>query len=209
MTYFTKETLKFLADLEKHNERAWFEKNKARYEEAVKEPSLRLIADTASKLGWDGKLMRIHRDVRFSKDKSPYKTNIGIGFHPRGLPKAPLLGGIYLHVMPKESFVAAGSWQPEPAVLSKIRDAIVARPAAWEKARKVGLDDDVEGLKRAPKGFDPEHRYVEDLKRKSFTASTDLTPAQVTSDELPKLLVAAEKRMRPLNDFLAGAVKTS
>lgn len=207
MSYFTRDTLRFLADLEKHNDRAWFLKNKARYEEHVKEPAGRLIADTASKLGMDGKLMRVNRDIRFSKDKSPYKTNIGIGFHPRGVPKGALVAGLYLHVSPKESFIATGVWQPEAAMLSKIRDAIVARPAAWKTARRVGLDDDETALKRAPKGFDPEHAFIDDLRRKSFTASRMLTPAQATSDALPKLLVAAEKRMRPLNEFLAAAVK--
>lgn len=206
MAYFTRDTLRFLAELEKHNERPWFEKNKARYEEHVKAPAGRLIADAGSKLGMDGKLMRIHRDIRFSKDKSPYKTNIGIGWHPPGVPKGPLVGGLYLHVSPKESFIATGCWQPEAPVLGKIRDAIVAKPDAWRKARKAGLDDDVEGLKRAPKGFSEDHPFIADLKRKSFTASTMLTPAQATGDALPKLLVAEEKRMRPLNAFLIDAL---
>lgn len=225
MAYFTKDTLKFLAELEKHNERAWFLENKKRYDEFVQAPAGRLIADVSSKLDMDGKLMRVYRDVRFSKDKTPYKTNIGIGFHPRGVPtaprpsgrgssaavpspprKGPLVAGLYIHVSPKESFVATGVWQPEPAILTKIRDAIVDDPAAWKKARKVGLDDDVEGLKRAPKGYDPEHEFIGDLKRKSFTASTMLSSAQVTSNDLPKLMLAAEKRMRPLNKFLAAAV---
>lgn len=207
MAYFTRDTLRFLAELERHNERAWFLENKDRYEAHVKEPAGRLIADVGPKLGMDGKLMRVNRDVRFSKDKSPYKTNVGIGFHPSGLPKGPLIAGLYLHVAPKESFIATGVWQPEPAILGKIRDAIVARPAPWKAARKVGLDEDETALKRAPKGFDPEHPHVEDLKRKSFTASVPLTSAQATSADLPKLMVAAEKKMRRLNEFLAAAVR--
>lgn len=206
MSYFTAGTLKFLAELEKHNERAWFEKNKARYEELVKEPAGRLVADTAPKLGMDGKLMRIHRDVRFSKDKSPYKTNIGISFHPGGA-KGGLLGGLYLHVTPKESFVATGAYQPEAPVLAKIRDAIATKPAAWTKARKVGIDEDPDALKTAPKGFDPEHAHIVDLRKKSFTASVDLAPRQVTSDDLPKTIVSAEKKLRPLNEFLIAALK--
>lgn len=207
MAYFTRETLRFLSDLEAHNERGWFLANKARYEEHVKEPALRLIADAGGRLGLDGKLMRVNRDVRFSKDKSPYKTNVGVGFHARGLPKAPLLGGLYLHVHPKERFIAGGAWQPEPRVLARIRDRIVARPEAWKKARRVGLDEDETALTRAPQGFDPAHAFVEDLKRKSFTTSTDLTAAQATSADLPKLLLAAQTRMRPLNDFLAAALR--
>lgn len=207
MAYFSRETIKFLSELEKHNERPWFLANKARYDEHVKEPAGRLIADVASKLAMDGKLMRVNRDIRFSNDKSPYKTNVGIGFHPRGVPKGPLVAGLYLHVSPKESFVATGVWQPEAPILTKIRDAIVDKPAAWKVASKVGLDDGEDTLKRAPKGYDPEHPLIEDLKRRSFTASTMLSSAQVTSDELPKLLLAAEKRMRPLNAFLGAAVK--
>lgn len=205
--YFSRETLRFLSELEKHNERAWFEPNKARYEEHVKEPAGRLIADVGARLRMDGKLMRVYRDTRFSKDKTPYKTNVGISWHPPAVPKAPLLGGVYLHVAPKESFVAAGVWHPERDVLGKVRDAIVAKPAAWAKARKVGLDEDEEGLARAPRGFDPEHKFVDDLKRRNFTASVDLTDAQVTSDALPKLVVDAEKKLRPLNEFLVAAVR--
>lgn len=206
MPYFTRETLRFLAELEKHNERAWFERNKARYEEHVKAPAGRLIADVSSKLGMDGKAMRIYRDIRFSKDKSPYKTNVGITFHPRGLPKGTLIGGIYLHVAPKESFLASGAWHPEPRILAQIRDGIVALPAEWKKARKIGLDEDEEALKRAPKGFDPEHPFIEDLRRKNFTASIELTDAEVCAEDLPKRIVAAEKKLAPLNAFLAKAL---
>ena len=205
-TGFPVAALDFYDDLEVDNTKSFWEKHKAVYDEAVKGPMTALCAALAPEFG-EAKVFRPYRDVRFAKDKTPYKTNVGIGFHPRGVPKGPLVAGLYVHVAPKESFIATGVWQPEPALLSKIRDAIVERPDAWAKARKVGLDDDVEGLKRAPKGFDPEHKYVEDLKRKSFTASTMLTPAQATSADLPKLMVAAEKRMRPLNDFLGAAVR--
>lgn len=207
MPYFTKGSLRFMTDLEKHNNREWFLANKERYESDVKEPAMRIIADVSSRLKMDGKLMRVYRDVRFSKDKTPYKTNVGISFHPRGLPKGPLIAGIYLHVAPEESFVATGVWHPEAPVLTKIRDAIVEDPAAWKAARKVGLDEDEEALKKAPKGFDPEHPFIEDLRRKNFTASAKLSDKQVGSDELPKLVLAAEKRMRPFNEFLWAAVK--
>lgn len=207
MPYFTKASLRFMTDLEKHNKREWFLANKDRYESDVKEPAMRLVADVSTRLNMDGKLMRVYRDIRFSKDKTPYKTNVGISFHPRGLPKGPLIAGLYLHVAPEESFVATGVWHPEPPVLTKIRDAIVEKPAAWKAARKVGLDEDEDALKKAPKGFDPEHVFIEDLRRKNFTASTTLTEKQVASDDLPKTLLAAEQRMRPLNDFLAAALK--
>ncbi len=203
MAYFTKETLRFLADLEKHNEKAWFEANKARYEEHVKEPSARFAATVGAKLGLEPHVMRIYRDVRFSKDKSPYKTNIGIGF---GHGRAVTAPGFFLHAAPKESAIYAGVWHPEPPALQRIRDGIVAKPAAWKKARAVGLDDDEEALKRPPRGVPPDHPHVEDLKRKSFTASVPLKATDLTAEDFDKRFVAGAKKMAPLNDFLASAL---
>lgn len=201
---FTKDTLTFLRDLETHNDRAWFAKNKPRYEEHVKAPSEAFAGLVAPKLGLDAHVMRIYRDTRFSKDKSPYKTNIGVGFSPRGkvTEGAP---GYYLHVQPGESFAGVGSWQPDAPALAKIRDAIVAKPAAWAKARAVGLDDDEGALKKAPRGYDPEHEFVDDLRKKSFTASVKFTDAQVVAKDFPAKYVAAAKKLAPLGKFLADA----
>jgi uncharacterized protein (TIGR02453 family) len=203
MAHFTKETLRFLADLEKHNEKAWFEANRARYEEHVKEPSARFAASVGAKLGLEPHVMRIHRDVRFSKDKSPYKANVGIGF---GHGRAVTAPGFFLHAAPKESAVYAGVWHPEPDALSHIREGIVARPAAWKKARAVGLDEDEEALKRPPRGVPPDHPFVADLKRKSFTASVKLKDADVTAPDFDARFVAATKKLAPLNGFLAKAL---
>lgn len=207
MAYFTRDTLRFLVELEAHNDRAWFAANKERYDALVKEPATRLLADVGTRLKMNGKLMRVHRDTRFSKDKTPYKTNVGLAWHPPGLPQGALVAGLYLHVHPDERFAAGGVWQPEPAILAKVRAAILAKPADWKAARKVGLDEDESALKRAPKGVDPDHPLVADLKRKSFTASVPLSLAQVTSPKLAETLLLAEKRMRPLNAFLAKAVR--
>jgi uncharacterized protein (TIGR02453 family) len=204
MAYFTKETLRFLADLEKHNEKPWFDANKARYEEHVKEPSARFAAAVGAKLGLEPHVMRIYRDTRFSKDKSPYKANIGIGFGHGAAEASP---GYFLHAAPKESAIYAGVWRPEPPALARIRAGIVAKPAAWKKARGAGLDEDEEALQRPPRGVPPDHPFVEDLKRKSFTASVPLGASDVTADDFDKRFVAAARKLAPLNDFLAAALK--
>ena len=199
-SYFTKDTLKFLKDLEKNNNKAWFDANKPRYEEHVKEPSARFAAAIGSKLELEPNVMRIYRDTRFSKDKTPYKTNIGIGF---GHGKAVTAPGYFLHAGPGESAIYAGVWHPEPPVLARIRAGIVAKPAAWKKARAVGLSEDDERLKRPPQGVPADHPYVEDLKRKSFTAGIELQDADLTAPDFDKRFLAAAKKLKPLNDFLA------
>jgi len=206
MSYFTRATLRFLTELEEHNERPWFEANKARYQADVKEPADHLLRDAGAALGMAGRVMRIHRDVRFSKDKSPYKTNLGIVLQPSGAPKGTLVGGVYLHVTPRENFIACGLWHPSAPQLAAVRDAIVADPTAWKRARKVGLDEDDEALQRAPRGFDPDHPLIDDLRRKNFTSSLELTPAQMCGDDLLERVVAAEKKLRPLNAFLLKAL---
>jgi uncharacterized protein (TIGR02453 family) len=206
LEHFSKETLAFLRDVAKHNDRAWFAENKPRYEEHVKEPAERFAAEVALKLGMEPHVMRIYRDTRFSKDKSPYKTNVGVGFHKGAGRVTEGAPGYYLHVEPGASFAACGMWQPDPPALAAIREAIVAKPAAWAKARKVGLSGDGEALKKAPRGFDPEHEHVEDLKRRSFTASVGLADAQVASPGFARTYVAAARKLAPLGAFLADAV---
>ena len=202
---FTRDTLAFLRDIAKHNDRAWFTANKARYEEVVKTPSEEFAAAVATKLKMEPHVMRIYRDTRFAKDKSPYKTNIGIGFHRTGGRVTEGAPGYYLHIQPGESFAGVGMWQPEAPALAKIRDAIVAKPAAWAKVRKIGIDNDGDALKKAPRGYDPEHKFVDDLKKKSFTAGVQFTDAQVISPKFAATYVAAAKRVAPLGKFLADA----
>ncbi|MGD8321387.1 MAG: TIGR02453 family protein, partial [Gemmatimonadota bacterium] len=134
--YFTRETFAFLEELADNNERAWFGANKGRYEDHVKVPALRFIQDFAPHLArisahftaGPRSLFRIHRDVRFSRDKSPYKTHLGIQFrHDAGRNvHAP---GYYFHVEPGEVFVALGLWHPDGPATRKIREAMVEDPA--------------------------------------------------------------------------------
>ena len=195
--HFSPALFKYLKDLRANNEREWFNANKDRFVDEVKRPALDFIVDFGSRLQKisphfmsdprpvGGSLFRIYRDVRFSKDKSPYKTHAGLHFrHLAG--KDAYTPGFYLHLEPGASFVGVGLWHPDNPTLKLIRDAIVADPRKWEKAvgnlrfRK-NFTVTGESLKRPPKGFDPEHPLVEVLKLKDFTAFTPLTQKQVTS----------------------------
>jgi uncharacterized protein (TIGR02453 family) len=214
MGYFDAETFSFLGDLKRNNDREWFATNKERYERSVKEPFLSFINDVGPELRGisrnlvadprpvGGSMFRIHRDVRFSKDKSPYKTHLGAHF-PLG--KGMAAPGYYLHLEPGECFVAGGMWMPEPPVLQKIRERIAERPADWKRARR-RLDPDEGALKRPPRGFDPAHPLIEDIKRKSFTASVPLSDAQMKRGDLTKTFVRSCEQISPLMRFLATSV---
>ncbi len=176
---FTGDTLQFLADLEQNNDRDWFVANQQRYEAHVREPARELIrrmsphitsrvsahfAPSDKKLG--GSLMRIYRDVRFSRDKSPYKTNIGI--HIRQVGGKDMHGpGLYVHIDLNECFIGVGSWRPDADSLSQIRRRIAEAPGEWKAAR----DDQRfrryfrlggESLERIPRGYDDGHPFAED-----------------------------------------------
>lgn len=216
----TPATFRFLRELAAHNDREWFQANKARYLEEVRDPLLRFVADFAPRLAKltknlvadprpvGGSLFRIHRDTRFSKDKSPYKTHAGLTF--RHVDGRDVHGPIYyLHVQPGRVFMAGGMWHPESDSLRKIRDAIVAHPARWKRVRAsrgVGLDDGHERLTRPPRGYDPEHPLIEDLKRKSFTSSTSFTQKQACGSDFVEHFARECRRKTPLMEFLTNAV---
>ena len=190
MPYFTEDTFAFLADLAAHNDREWFKAQKARYEDTVKGPAIQFILDFGPRLRSvsphfradprpnGGSLFRIYRDTRFSRDKSPFKRHAGIQFrHDAG--KDAHAPGFYLHVEPGACFVGLGSWRPGGKALRKIRQGLVEDPRGWNRAvagdefrERFELSGD--SLKRPPRGFDPEHPLVEDLKRKDFIAVSTL-----------------------------------
>ena len=219
---FPPTTLKFLADLKKNNDRDWFDANRSRYEidflapslayiEAMRQPLEKvspLFQAVPKKVG--GSLMRIFRDVRFSKDKSPYKTNIGIQFrHEAGCDvHAP---GFYVHIEPDECFFGVGVWHPAGEPLAAIRQAIVAQPTDWKKAKsgksfrdRFALAGD--SLKRPPRGFVADHPLIEDLKRKDFIAVQPLSSDAVLRPDFVKESIAAFKAARPLCRFLCNAI---
>ena len=144
--FFTQQTFSFLKELAENNSRDWFSENKGRYEQEVREPALAFIRTMQSELDRyaphfiavdkkvGGSLMRIYRDVRFSKNKQPYKTNIGIQFRHE-LGKDVHAPGFYLHIEAHEVFVGAGIWHPDGDTLKKIRTYIDAHPTRWEDGR--------------------------------------------------------------------------
>jgi uncharacterized protein (TIGR02453 family) len=183
---FSNETIEYLRVLKANNNREWFNEHKADYEAKVREPALQLITDmqpllsdissrfvaAPKKVG--GSLMRVYRDTRFAKDKTPYKTNVGIQFrHFMG--KDVHAPGFYLHISEEECFFGAGIWRPDGPSLAKIRSFIDENPRGWTKA----IEDKAfaglfklggESLKRPPRGFVADHPLIDDLKRKDFIA---------------------------------------
>lgn len=217
--YFSPELFKFLRELRKNNNRDWFLANKMRYESEVRDPFLLLIADLAPLLlsisphlvadprPSGGSLFRIYRDIRFSKDKSPYKTVTAAHFpHRAGAKKDVNAPGFYLHLEPGQCFAGAGLWHPDSATLTKVHTAIVERPQAWEAVRRRRIEIEGAALMRPPKGYDPKHRFIEDLKRKDFVSSVPLSDRQVCSSSFLSDFVAACRRMSPLVEFLSRAV---
>lgn len=213
--------LKFLKDLARHNDRDWFEKNKSRYLEAKQgfEDVVTHVLEALVKFddgltGLNPKKLpfRIYRDVRFSKDKRPYKNNMGAGFSPNGkLVQEP---GYYLHLQPgNKSFVAGGIYMPDAANLAKIRQEIdyssdkLGKILKAPKFRKLfdGFDD-FDKLKTAPKGYPKDHPHIEWLKLKSLIVSVPLTDKQVTDKKFINIVSSGCRSIKPLNDFLREAI---
>lgn len=221
--HFTPKTFAFLRDLAANNDRDWFDANRDRYEDEVRQPALDFIQDFADRLvkisphfsadprKQGGSLFRIHRDTRFSSDKTPYKTHTGMQFRHVAANDvhAP---GFYLHLEPGACWAGVGLWRPTTADAGRIRDAIEADPTAWRNAAhaKRFADryelSDGDKLKRPPKGFDPEHPFIEDLKRRDFTAGTKLTQKVVTSDDFVDHYAALCRTAAPFVSFLCDAV---
>jgi len=215
-TFFRPELFDFLRQLKRHNNRDWFARNKQRYEEVVRDPALLFISSFGPHLHQlnphfvadprpaRGSLFRIYRDTRFSPDKRPYKTHIGIHFsHVSG--KAAHAPVFYMHLEPDNCFAAAGVWHPDNSALTKIRTAIVARPEPWAKIRRK-LEMDGDSLKRPPRGFDANHPFVEDLKRKDFVTTVAFTEAKICGPKFLHDFTAACRTMLPLVEFTTRAL---
>ncbi|HTL83211.1 MAG TPA: DUF2461 domain-containing protein [Bacteroidia bacterium] len=217
----SKKTLEFLKKLSKNNNRDWFEKNKQLYLEAkddveknidviiagIRKYDKRIGAEVTAKKS----MFRIYRDVRFSKDKSPYKNNIGAIINPGG--KKAVAPGYYVHIEPGKAFIAGGLWQPEAPELGKIRQEIDYNLDEFKKivsAKKFktlfgGLDQE-DKLANVPKGYAKDHPALEFLKLKSFVVVIELKEKDVLGKNFTKLAVDAMKAMLPLNNFLQRAI---
>lgn len=219
---FDKDLLHFLDDLSFHNDRDWFQTNKSRYEASVREPALAFIRAMeaplkkisphfraiAKKTG--GSLMRVYRDTRFSKDKTPYKTNVGIHFRHE-LGKDVHAPGFYFHIEPESIFIGAGIWHPDSPTLKKIRTAIVEDPKAWKRARdaksfRSQFDLHGDSLKRAPRDFDADHPMIVDLKRKDFIGLCDLKATRITKSSITTEVASVFAAAKPFVRFLCNAI---
>ncbi|GHM99323.1 TIGR02453 family protein [Cytophagales bacterium WSM2-2] len=213
--------LKFLRDIAKNNNREWFEKNKPVYLEAkssfedfLEDFHKELVKLDESLAGLNPRKMgfRIYRDVRFSKDKRPYKTNMGAGFSPNG--KMEQEPGYYIHFEAgNKNMIAGGMYMPNPENLAKIRQEIDYNPKGilkilndkeFKKYFK-GLSD-WDRVKTAPKGYPKDHPQIELLKNKSFTVSTTFTDSEVKDPKFLKKVATICKSIKKLNDYLKDAV---
>jgi len=211
-------TIEFLKELKSNNSKSWFDQNRKRYDkmksdyislagrilEQMKDidPSLDMV--TAKDC-----IFRINRDVRFSADKSPYKTNLGIALHPGG--KKFNLAAYYLHIEPGQSFIGGGLWMPEAPLLSKVRKEIhyfyhdlvdILNNPLYKKTFGSLDVEDGQKLTRPPKGYEAEDPAIEFLKLKSFTASTPLPDEMLTSDKLVGHIIDTFTILKPLIGFI-------
>ena len=220
--HFTPALFGFLRELEANNDRDWFAANRARYVAEVRDPMLDLIAGFAPHLERisaryvadprpnGGSLFRIHRDIRFSNDKRPYKTNAGAHFRHEAARDAHA-PGFYLHLEPGGVFAAGGVWHPDGPALAKIRGAIADDAAGWRRvtsAKALGPRGELAGeaLKRPPRGFDPEHPLIEDIKRKDFFALARFAEDEACAPGFMGTFAEACTTFAPLARFLTRAL---
>jgi uncharacterized protein (TIGR02453 family) len=220
---FGKDFFAFFRGLKANNERAWFEANKPRFREDVQGPMSDFIATMAphlAKLSKDfvadprpngGSMFRIYRDVRFSKDKRPYKEHAACQFRHR-FGRDVHAPGFYVHLAPDEVFFGGGMWMPDPDALLKIRQRIAERPAEWKKVvtdkKFVQTFGSIEGeqLTRPPRGFDPAHPFIADIRRKSFVAGVDSTAKAAQSAAFVSEVAQTFRALSPLMHFLCAAL---
>jgi len=214
--------LKFLKNIKKNNNKPWFDSNRKSSEtakadyiilvDAVIAATAKFDISVASMIAKDC-IFRINRDVRFSKDKSPYKTNMGAFINPGG--KKVNTPGYYFHCEPGQSFAAGGSYMPEPSDLAKIRQEIDYNFDEWKKITdnktfKKYFTKGVEGidvLSRPPKGYAEDNPAIAYLKMKSFIVSRPLSDADLTDKNLVKEIAKTFEAMKPMIDFLNHAMQ--
>jgi uncharacterized protein (TIGR02453 family) len=213
--------LSFLEQLQENNSREWFQANKSLYDEAKREfevfidsliPAIAKFDDSVKQMTAKDCIFRIFRDVRFAKDKSPYKTNFG-AFIAKGGRKnhGP---GYYFHIQPGECFLAGGVWMPEPEVMKRIRQEIYYNidelKSILNNKKFLGYCsgiDDYDKQKTAPKEYPKDFPDIELLKNRSFTISHKLDEKILLSDKLFDYTIGVYRIMQPYNAFLARAVE--
>jgi len=218
---FDPDLFRFLADLKTHNNKAWFEKNRSRYERVFKEPLAAFVSGFTPRLARispyligdpkpsGGSVMRIYRDVRFSKDKSPYRSYTVVHFWYRGAEEggAP---GLFLFISPDEVSGGGGLWRPKPDVARKIRTKIVRESDRWiavtrSPACRKRFELTGESLKRPPPGFPKEGPLRDDVMRKDFVASADISRQEFTSPDFLRTYEGIAQQLVPMLGFLSDA----
>ncbi|KLJ02000.1 DUF2461 domain-containing protein [Luteimonas sp. FCS-9] len=221
--YFSEKSFRFLRALARHNDKAWFEAHRKDYEAHVRQPFLRLVGDLqpdvaaisphfrADTRTVGGSLFRIHRDARFSHDKSPYKTWQGARlFHERRREVAA--PSFYVHLEPGASFVGAGLWHPESDTQRKVRQFILENPGGWKAAahapklrRRFALDDS-QMLVRPPRGFPADFAYIDDLRHRNWAFLRPLDDAAMAGPDLDRVVAADLVALAPFVDYLCAAL---
>ena len=212
---------RFLEDLARNNNRNWFTRNRDRYEQSVKMPALSFIAAIGPGLkevsshfqavpkAQGGSLFRINRDTRFSKDKSPYKANTGLHFRHETARDAHA-PGFYVHLAPGEVFFGAGLWKPDGRTARAVRDRISGETGEWEAVleslESSSLELTGDSLVQPPRGFEAEHRFISDLKRKDFLASCNLTEEEALSVGFLEKVTGLCRQAAPLMGFLCKSL---
>lgn len=222
-TYFSADLFRFLDELRRNNRREWFEANRDRYERHVREPMLAFIAAFAPHLRnisrrlvadpdpTRGSMFRIYRDVRFSPNKNPYKTHVAARFFHL-MSRDVHAPGFYIHLEPGRVFIGAGIWHPESPTLSKIRDFIVKHPARWKSVKNDSRFRkcwtlEGETLTRPPRGYACDHPFIEDLKRKDFTAFREVGENDACSAAFLDRYAEACAAAAPFMRFLTTALE--
>ena len=228
MGHFSSASLQFLRGLKRNNRKPWFEAHREDYERHIKQPMAELIAEMDLRLSRIApeiigeprrSMFRIHRDVRFSSDKSPYKTHAACWFfHADASSKVGREAhgggaGLYFHLEPGASMAGGGCWMPPRPALQRFRAAIVADPRAFERAARspklvarMGALGEESMLKRLPRGFDEQTPGARWLRHQSFTVGRKLTDAQVIGSRLTTILADDFARIVPLVRWLNGAL---
>ncbi len=223
MAHFDDALFDFLFELDVHNTKEWMDENRHRYEAHVKQPMFRFVADLVEPMHKSvskhlvvvpkiqrGSVFQQHRDTRFSKDKSPYKTNCGANFRHElaaGDVSAP---GLYLHLEPGNCFMGGGIYMAPNPALTKVREAIVANRGSWTRARNSvtskGYELGGDSLTRAPRGFDPDDAAIEDLRRTSFVITRRFDDEIALQDDFLDTFVGWCRETAPFLRYICKAL---
>lgn len=211
-----KKAFEFLRQVRENNNREWFAQNKATYDEIVKENKVffnQVYSELQKHDSLEGiHIFRIYKDVRFSKDKLPYKTNFGASFSRT---KPLLRGGYYVHLEPDNSFVGGGFWAPNNEDLFRIRKEFEMDTTEIQKITSdktfvnyFGELRGEDGVKTAPKGFDKNHPAIDLIKKKQYVVMRKFSDKEVFSVDFQKEIIATFLAMRPLFDYMSEVLTT-